>query len=88
MTEEVNWRKGRSVVYKNTIHLVFVTKYRRAVFTGEILTALEAIFRETCEQMGSELLRGVHRWRFAGRGEKLRATTNATRLNRAIPQLK
>ena len=56
MTEEMNWRKGRSVVYKNTIHLVFVTKYRRAVFTDEILTALEEIFRETCEQMGSELI--------------------------------
>jgi putative transposase len=56
MTDESNWRKGRSVVYKNTVHLVFVTKYRRAVFTNEILAALEGIFRETCEQMGSELI--------------------------------
>lgn len=56
MTGEHDWRKGRSVVYKNTVHLVFVTKYRRAVFTNEILLALESIFRETCEQMGSELI--------------------------------
>ncbi|PFG53427.1 putative transposase [Marinobacter sp. LV10R520-4] len=56
MSENNHWRKGRSVVYKNTVHLVFVTKYRRSVFTDGILTAIEGILRETCEQMGSELL--------------------------------
>jgi len=56
MSEESCWRKGRSVVYNNTVHLVFVTKYRRAVFNNDLLLALENIFRETCEQLGSELI--------------------------------
>jgi len=56
MSEENDWRRGRSVVYKNTVHLVFVTRYRRSVFTDEILNALENVFRETCEQMGSMLV--------------------------------
>jgi len=50
------WRTGRSCVYKNNIHLVFVTKYRRNVFTLEMLERLKVIFRETCEQMDGELL--------------------------------
>ena len=50
------WRTGRSCVFKNTVHLVFVTKYRRDVFTVEILQRLKEIFNETCEQMDCELL--------------------------------
>jgi putative transposase len=50
------WRTGRSCVHKNNIHLVFVTKYRRDVFTLEMLDRLKEIFIETCEQMDCELL--------------------------------
>lgn len=50
------WRTGRSCVFKNTVHLVFVTKYRKNVFTGEMLDRLEQIYRETCLQMDCELL--------------------------------
>lgn len=50
------WRTGRSCVFKNNAHLVFVTKYRRNVFTVEILDRLKQIFTETCEQMGVELI--------------------------------
>lgn len=56
MSEKDNWNTGRSVAYKNTVHLVFVTKYRRAVFSGSLLDALEATFKETCLQMGCELI--------------------------------
>ena len=56
MTEKDNWRSGRSVTYKNTVHLVFVTKYRRTVFTNFLLTVVETVMRETCEQMECELL--------------------------------
>ena len=49
------WRTGRSCVFKNNVHLVFVTKYRRNVFTKEMLDRLSDIFRETCEQMDCEL---------------------------------
>ena len=50
------WRTGRSCVFKNTLHLVFVTKYRRDVFTQEMLDRVQAIFAETCEQMDCDLL--------------------------------
>ena len=50
------WRHGRTCVFKLQVQLVFVTKYRRPVFTKRILNRLAAILRETCEQMGGELL--------------------------------
>lgn len=50
------WRTGRSCVYKNHVHLVFVTKYRRGVLTQKMLDRLKEVFDETCEQMECELL--------------------------------
>ena len=50
------WRTTKSCVFKNFIHLVFVTKYRRGVFTGEMITRLHSIFKEVCIQMSVELL--------------------------------
>ena len=50
------WRTGRSCIYKNNVHLVFVTKYRRDVFTLEMLNRLKEIFTETCQQMDCEIL--------------------------------
>lgn len=50
------WRTGRSCVYKNYIHLVFVTKYRRDVLTLEMLDRLKEIYGETCKQMDCALL--------------------------------
>ncbi len=49
------WRTGRSCIFKNNVHLVFVTKYRRNVFTKEMLDRLSEIFTETCEQMDCKL---------------------------------
>jgi putative transposase len=56
MNDVFNFRTGRSCVFKNFIHLVFITKYRRDVFTEAILTRLKEIFSETCKQMDAELL--------------------------------
>ncbi len=50
------WRTGRSCVYKNHVHLVFVTKYRRDVLNRKLLERLNKIFTETCKQMDCELL--------------------------------
>ena len=50
------WRTGRSCVYKNHIHLVFVTKCRRDVLTAEMLDRLKSIYQETCIQMDCEML--------------------------------
>ena len=38
------------------IHLVFVTKYRRGVFTKEILDELHPIFSSVCTDFESELV--------------------------------
>jgi putative transposase len=37
------------------VHLVFVTKYRRDVFDGAMLTACERVMRGLCAEMGAEL---------------------------------
>ncbi|MFF7972779.1 IS200/IS605 family transposase [Streptomyces sp. NPDC007905] len=37
------------------VHLVFVTKYRRGVFDGEMLTRCEEIMRKVCEVFEAEL---------------------------------
>lgn len=56
MSEKDNWNTGRSVVFKNTVHLVFITKYRRKVFSDFLLKVVEEVVRETCKQMDSELI--------------------------------
>ncbi len=50
------WRTGRSCLYKNTVHLIFVTKYRRNALTLNMLDRLQDIFIETAQQMDCELL--------------------------------
>jgi putative transposase len=50
------WRTGRSCVFKNTVHLVFVTKYRRNVITYEMLQRMQSIMKETALQMQCEVL--------------------------------
>lgn len=49
-------RSGRSVVYNLHVHLVFVTKYRKGVFTDRMLKALEEIFAHVCEDFEAELV--------------------------------
>ena len=49
-------RTGRHCVFRMYVHLVFVTKYRRKVFTDGILSDMESIVRETCATMGCELV--------------------------------
>jgi len=38
------------------VHLVFVTRYRRGVLTGEHLDALRAVFASVCADFGAELV--------------------------------
>lgn len=56
MVNMYEWRTGRSCLFKNNAHLVFVTKYRRGVFTKEMLDRTKEIMEETCKQMDCELL--------------------------------
>ncbi|MDD1423040.1 IS200/IS605 family transposase [Dolichospermum sp. ST_sed9] len=49
-------RRERHSVTDLKIHLVCVTKYRRAVFTGESLDLIEKTFREVAEKMNFKVL--------------------------------
>jgi putative transposase len=56
MTEINDIRHGRHCVFNLHVHLVFVTKYRRGVFTKEIIDALKPIFSEVCQSFEAELI--------------------------------
>jgi len=49
-------RTGRNCTFLMHVHLVFVAKYRRKVFTKPILEDLEAIFSKVCNDFESELV--------------------------------
>jgi len=51
-----NLRRGRTCVFALHIHLVFVTKYRRHVFTKRILADLREIFQSVCRDFNGELV--------------------------------
>jgi putative transposase len=50
-----NIRKGRNVVYSLSVHLVFVTKYRRRVITQRVRERLRTIFASVCDDYGAHL---------------------------------
>ena len=56
MTDANKIRHGRHCVFNLHIHLVFVTKYRRGVFTGEVLAELRGIFAAVCQDFSAELV--------------------------------
>ncbi|CAB3392216.1 IS200/IS605 family transposase [Kyrpidia spormannii] len=56
MTKSNEIRTGRHCVYNLHVHLVFVTKYRRGVFTKEILEDLREIMASVCKYFEDELL--------------------------------
>jgi len=48
-------RTGRHCVFNLHVHLVFVTKYRRKVFSKAILEELRGIFAKVCTDFEAEL---------------------------------
>lgn len=50
-----NVRRGRSVVHNLHAHLVFTPKYRKAVFTSDLLVTCESAMRGVCEDFGAAL---------------------------------
>jgi putative transposase len=56
MTNSGEFRRGRSVVSKLHVHLVFVTKYRRGVLTEELLTLCEEAMRSVCLDFQADLV--------------------------------
>ena len=49
-------RHGRHCVFQMHVHLVFVTKYRRGVFTKEVLDDLRDIFTGVCNDFEAALV--------------------------------
>ena len=56
MREVNNIRHGRHCAFATCVHLVFVTKYRKKVFTCRILDELKSIFEKICSDLESELV--------------------------------
>ncbi|STY64317.1 Transposase and inactivated derivatives [Mannheimia haemolytica] len=56
MKKETEIRRGRHVVFNLHVHLVFVTKYRREVFTQAILNDLHSIFATICADFEATLV--------------------------------
>lgn len=56
MIENNDIRRGRHCVFMIHAHLVFVTKYRRGVFTKEILDDMRSIFASVCLDFEAELV--------------------------------
>jgi len=56
MKDNQDIRRGRHCVFNLHAHLVFVTKYRRGVFTKEVIEDLRGIFKETCQDFDAELV--------------------------------
>ncbi|HFC6361085.1 MULTISPECIES: IS200/IS605 family transposase [Neisseria] len=54
--KETDLRRGRHVVFNLHVHLVFVAKYRRKVFTKEILDDMRQIFESVCTDFEAQLV--------------------------------
>ncbi len=49
-------RTGRHCIFNLHVHLVFVTKYRRRVFTKTILDRMEDVFKTVCNDFEADLV--------------------------------
>lgn len=56
MSKNTTIRTGRHCVFVMHVHLVFITKYRRDVFTREILDDLKITFTKVCEDFEATLV--------------------------------
>jgi putative transposase len=56
MQMSTDLRRGRTCVFLMHVHLVFVTRYRRQVFTKEILKELRVIFGNVCADFEARLV--------------------------------
>ena len=56
MNMSTDFNRGRAGVFLMHVHLVFVTKYRRKVFTKQILSELRIIFTNVCAGFAAHLV--------------------------------
>jgi putative transposase len=55
MKKSTDLRHGRTCIFAMHVHLVFVTKYRKKVFTSEVMRELKLIFDSVCKDFGATL---------------------------------
>ena len=53
-----NYRKTSHTVYDVKVHLVWITKYRKKVLTGEVAKRSREIIREVCKENEIEIIAG------------------------------
>ena len=70
MNKSSEFRRGRSCVFLMHVHLVFVTKYRRKVFTSDVMEQLKCIFKSVCADFEAELVE------FEGEGDLVHLLIN------------
>ena len=56
MTNDNDYRRGRHCVFALHVHLVFVTKYRRKVFSKDMLDDMRGVFGSVCTDFEAELI--------------------------------
>ena len=56
--DEVEYRKGSHTVYNIEYHVVWVTKYRYHVLTGEVAQRVRELIRQSCLSRGINIIRG------------------------------
>lgn len=70
MNTSTNLRRGRTCVFQVHAHLVFVTKYRKKIFTRVILGELKEIFTNVCNDFEAQLVE------FNGEGDHVHLLIN------------
>ena len=55
----MSYRKTSHSVYDLKYHLVWITKYRKAVLRGEIGSRVREIIRQTCAELDVQILSGA-----------------------------
>lgn len=70
MNMSTDLRRGRTCVFLMHVHLVFVTKYRRSVFSKRVLADLKEIFIGVCHDFESQLVE------FEGEGDHVHLLIN------------
>jgi len=53
-----NYRKTTHSVYDLKYHLVWITKYRKPVFFGDVAIRLRELIREICKSLDIEIIKG------------------------------
>ncbi len=54
----MSYRKGSHTVYDIKYHIVWITKYRKPILSGEIAKHLRELVRQTCASLDVEIISG------------------------------